>query len=379
MTDLRRDPPPGRRSLRSLTLLAYYNSYPSSRIQHFCTGQWYLLVMEELQRLGYVDRAEAWFVSDVPQTFTMHNVTVRCFRSFTEMARASAATDVLWVRGKCGPYVEVLNAIPARLRVYYAASKRFVPLEWNHFDVLLVDDTRMVEPVRRLAGNSSVFKVVKTADPRIFRPLAGVAKRFDLCMIGGMHITRKNFDALVRVLCADPALSAVIVGKQTADLRQALDKTGSSIAYFDFLGREELNRVINECRVGFVPSVLDAAPRVIMEYLAAGVPVLLNAAVLGGRDYITPETGLLATVHEFSAAARQLLAGSNSLNPRKGFDEDFHPEKAARHLGEIMIAELDRRGRVEPARPPSLLRRLVSRPFMLRRRLARYWQEIEAE
>src|SRR5262245_45791214 len=208
-------------NLGRLVLLSYYNPYPSAKIHHFCTSQWYLLILEQLRRLGYLSGAEAWFVSDRPMEFMIHGVTVRCFESFDAMSRHAPSTDLLWVRGKCKAYVDVLSRMAARLRVYYPASKRFLNRDWSHFDVVLVDDERQVAPVTRLGAARFVHRVIKTADPAIFRPLDGVAKKYDLCMIGGMQLTRKNYAALVRLLASDPTLSAVVIGKkkpETVDL-----------------------------------------------------------------------------------------------------------------------------------------------------------------
>jgi glycosyltransferase involved in cell wall biosynthesis len=370
-------PAPGR-LLGKLVLLSYYNSYPSARIHHFCTSQWYLLVIEQLQKLGFLDRAEAWFVSDVAMQFVQHGVTVRCFESFDAMAKACEPTDVLWVRGKCKAYVDVLNRMPARLRVYYPASKRFLTSDWNHFDVLLVDDARQVGPVSRLGAAKSVSRVIKTADPAIFRPLDGIEKLYDLCMIGGMQLTRKNHGSLIRALRADPSLTAVVIGKQVPEIADQLRATGASIRFIDFCGREELNRVMNQSRIGFVPSLMDAAPRVILEFMSAGVPVLLNSGILGGRDYVTPETGVLAAEHEFAAVARKIRDGQLKLDARKGFETNFRPEKAAEYLNTVFASALRRSGRTRPEPPPGALRRLIAKPLLLRRQLAQCWKEIEA-
>ncbi len=366
-----------KKSLGSLTLLAYYNPYPSARIHHYCNGQWYLLVLEQLLKQGFLDHAEAWFVSDQPMEFVEHGVTVRCFENFELMAAASRGTDVLWVRGKCKPYLDVLRRMPARMSVYYPASKRFLSREWNHFDAVLVDDVRQIDPVTRLGAARSVHRVIKTTDPQIYRPIDGVEKLYDLCMIGGMQISRKNFPALVRVLRADSTLSAVVVGKQTPTLVAELKATGADIRFIEFCDREELNHVMNQSRIGFVPSLMDAAPRVILEFMSAGVPVLLNSAILGGRDYITQETGVLAAEGDFVRTIHRIRDNAVNVNPRKGFVDNFSPARAGKHLGTVLTQTMQLSSRPCPAPPPGFVRRLLSRPILLRRKLARCWQEIE--
>ena len=146
------DSSPTSSSLGKLVLLGSINAYPRSRIDHFCTCQWSLLLLGHLQRQGFLDSAEVWFASDEAFEFEKYGVQVRCFNGFDEMARACRPTDVLWVRGISKPFVKTLNRLPARLRVYYAASKRFLPYRWNHFDLILVDDQRQIGPVTRLGG-----------------------------------------------------------------------------------------------------------------------------------------------------------------------------------------------------------------------------------
>lgn len=373
------DSRPTSSSLGSLVLLGSINSYPRSRIDHFCTCQWSLLLLSQLRSRGVLDSAEVWFASDEAFEFEQYGVRVRCFNGFDEMTRAIRPMDVLWVRGICKPFVKALNRMPARLRVYYAASKRFLPYRWNHFDLILVDDERQIGPVARLGVAEQVDRIIKTTDPAVFRPLPDVAKLYDLCMIGEMRAPRKNFAALIRLLNAEPHLSALVVGKQAPQVMLELRETGARIEFVEFCPREELNRLMNQTRIGFVPNLLDAAPRVILEFMAAGVPVLLNAAILGGRDYITPETGVLAAEAEFPNAIRSILSGELPLNPRAGFLENFRPERAATHLASVLTQAMRECGRESPTMPPGLVRRLFTGPWRPRTVLARCLKEIAAD
>jgi glycosyltransferase involved in cell wall biosynthesis len=373
------DSRPDGRSLGRLVLLGSINSYPRSRIDHFCTCQWSLILLGQLRGRGVLDSAEVWFASDEAYEFEKYGVHVRCFTGFDEMAEASCPTDVLWVRGISKPFVQTLNRMPARLRVYYAASKRLLPYRWNHFDLLLVDDRRQIGPVARLGVASHVDRIIKTTDPTIFRPLPGVAKLYDLCMIGEMRAPRKNFSALARLLTAAPHLSALVIGEHTPQVIWQLRETGARVEFVRFCPREQLNLVMNQARIGFVPNLLDAAPRVIQEFMAAGVPVLLNAAILGGRDYITPETGVLAAESEFVGAVHGILAGELPLDPRAGFMLNFRPEKAADHLASVLARAMLSVGRQSPALPPSLMRQFFTGPWRPRAALAGCLREIAAD
>ena len=110
------DARPPRSSLGKLVLLGSINSYPRSRIDHFCACQWSLMLLGQLRDQGVLDSAEVWLASDAEFEFEKYGVRVRCFNGFDEMAQASCPTDVVWVRGLCKQFVKTFNRMPARLR-----------------------------------------------------------------------------------------------------------------------------------------------------------------------------------------------------------------------------------------------------------------------
>ena len=69
-----------------------------------------------------------------------------------------------------------------------------------------------------------------------------------------------------------------------------------------------MNRQINRARVGVVCGQDDGAPAILTEYQLAGLPVLANARLSCGLQFVTPETGIAA--HEgadFAEALDRLL------------------------------------------------------------------------
>ena len=53
---------------------------------------------------------------------------------------------------------------------------------------------------------------------------------------------------------------------------EQLKATGAAIRFIDFCGREDLNRVMNQSRIGLVPSVMDAAPPGVEAGVTVAVP-----------------------------------------------------------------------------------------------------------
>ena len=78
-----------------------------------------------------------------------------------------------------------------------------------------------------------------------------------------------------------------------------------------------MNRQINRTRIGVVCGQHDGAPAILTEYQLAGLPVLANADLVCGLQYITPENGLAAAPGEdFAAAMGQLVERHEAYDPR---------------------------------------------------------------
>ena len=80
---------------------------------------------------------------------------------------------------------------------------------------------------------------------------------------------------------------------------------------------DEVNRLMNRARFGVVCGRDDGAPAILTEYMLAGLPVLANAALSCGRQYILPETGMTATADGFADGIATLLARALAMDPRR--------------------------------------------------------------
>lgn len=51
-------------------------------------------------------------------------------------------------------------------------------------------------------------------------------------------------------------------------------------------------KIINSAKLGFFPNIMDASPRILSQFLASNVPIILNKNIYGGQHLISKETGL---------------------------------------------------------------------------------------
>jgi hypothetical protein len=86
----------------------------------------------------------------------------------------------------------------------------------------------------------------------------------------------------------------------------------------------------------------DAAPRVVMEYMAADVPVLVNAGLRAGARYVDRRSGMVLPPAEWPRGIEHMLDNYESYSPREAYLSRFSREKVvARFLTVLREAGLD--------------------------------------
>jgi glycosyltransferase involved in cell wall biosynthesis len=162
-------------------------------------------------------------------------------------------------------------------------------------------------------------------------------KDFDftyVCLPGWWKETTKNWALAKRCLhrlCYDLDLRGLLLGRwQILDLpfQRNLTIKGD-------VPQEELLRDLSRSRLLFVPSILDASPRVIAEALCLDVPVLLHQDILGGWKYVNDATGaFFRSEDDVSEAAARCL--EPDVHPRRWFQENYGPEASSSRLSAFL-------------------------------------------
>ena len=132
----------------------------------------------------------------------------------------------------------------------------------------------------------------------------------------------KRHDILFDALAARPDLTALCVfgyGEHAEAYRQEIAARGLRITCVGPPGVSfaEVNRLMNEARIGVVCGQQDGAPAILTEYMLAGLPVLANTRLCCGLQFITPETGATASAEAFGDAIVDLMARADRMDPRE--------------------------------------------------------------
>ncbi|WP_220495374.1 glycosyltransferase [Paracoccus sp. MC1862] len=236
---------------------------------------------------------------------------------------AHGAPDILCVWGlgvdaalmeACAGAVTIYNSIDApALRLPDDIARRF--------DLFLTGAEWQSDEIRaRIPGARCLMLPIgpEFASGDTFHP-TGAPKDRDVVYVACTQPYKRHdilFDALER----RPGTSVLLVvgyGHMTEELRADAARRGLDVEIVGPLPHDEVNRQINRARIGVVCGQHDGAPAILTEYQLAGLPVLANADLVCGLQYITPETGLAAAPGaEFAAAMARLIERHVDYDPR---------------------------------------------------------------
>ena len=292
-------------------------------------------------RAGLADRAEIWHHVDppLPHRYKVeHDLLVR--RAFPLDERgpsvASAAMrrhverfgpPALLVVLGLGVDAGVLDACAGAPIVYNSIDHPAlrVPDEIaRRFDLVLTGAPwQSAEVARRVPGIRTAVLPIgpEFAAVDLFRPL-GLPKRYDVIYVAAAQPYKRHdilFDALARL---GPNVSALCVfgyGELADAYRERAQAEGLNVEFVGppGVGFDEVNRLMNLARIGVVCGVDDGAPAILTEYMLAGLPVLANADLSCGRQYILPDTGAVATAQSFAQGIVDLLGRAPMMDPRR--------------------------------------------------------------
>jgi glycosyltransferase involved in cell wall biosynthesis len=211
----------------------------------------------------------------------------------------------------------------------------------DRYDVCLVDEEwQVAEMARRYPG--VVCRVWdKLIDyERCFFPTS-TTKKYDICYVARLH-PRKYHKLLFKALAKlrERRLSVALVGSDENECQQYLEpmaeEAGVEAVFTGHVAPESVNRLINESRMGVLCDKYDAVPRAMLEYMAADIPVLVNAEMRAGTRYVAPEAGLVVSPAQFHEGIIEILDHLDRFRAREHLVRSFSRQKAVDRMWKIL-------------------------------------------
>ena len=240
--------------------------------------------------------------------------------------------DIVIARGGFGYYDGFLSKYPKAKRVYYGAGERYAPEKnFKFYDLFLTDAPKHRKKIRARGGNAEFF--VKPA-ARLFAPMP-VEKKYDVCFMANATQSKIKRHKLVIESFKKTGLKVLNIGNTDKTLIRYAKSIGADVEWEGWKFRKFLPELISSCRVGLCCSTgIDSCPRVIPEYLACGLPVVVTNSVKMWRDkYITDSTGLSVGDDKIVSAVKRLLSADST---RSYYEDNLSVDSAADYLAGLL-------------------------------------------
>lgn len=289
---------------------------------------------------GVVDQAEIWhhWRGDGEPPFRRDSPVLarRGFRLDAEQAPFASADMIAFVETFGAPHIlvvlglgvaaEVLDACANSVILYNsidAPAVRVPPEISARFDLVITGaQWQSDEVAARHPGMATAIMPIgpEFAATDQFRPL-GTPKDVDLIYVAAAQSYKRHdilFDALALCPRDVTALCVFGYGEDGDALRARAAEQELSIEFVGPPGVaiDAVNRLMNRARFGVACGVDDGAPAILTEYMLAGLPVLANAALRCGLQFILPETGMAAPAERFAEAIMDLRARAHTFDAR---------------------------------------------------------------
>ncbi|WP_426291504.1 glycosyltransferase family 4 protein [Sphingomonas sp. TWP1-3-1] len=309
---------------------------------------------------GIVEQAEIWhhWRGEDEPPFRRDNAVLarRAFRIDHETAPFASSEMIAFVEAFGAPHILIvlglgvepalLDACADSIILYNSidAPSLRVPSEVSaHFDLVITGAQWQSDEVeKRHPGIRTAILPIGPEFAAIdqFRPL-GTAKDVDLIYVAAAQPYKRHdilFDALAQLPRDVRALCVFGYGEDADALRQRARDRDLSIEFVGPPGVpiDEVNRLMNRAKFGVVCGIDDGAPAILTEYMLAGLPVLANAGLRCGLQFILPETGMTASTNGFADAILTMRETWAEFRPREAVLERWTWPHSVARLGEII-------------------------------------------
>jgi glycosyltransferase involved in cell wall biosynthesis len=251
----------------------------------------------------------------------------------------AVAPDVIIGRGGFAYYDGFVRRFPKAKKIYYGAGKRFFPppKSFQKYDLFLVDSSRQLANLKNKKGVNCDY-ILKPA-ALMFKP-HDVEKKYDLCLMADSRQARRKRPHLMIKALQGTDVSVLHLGTSDKRLRKLAADMRVNVTWGGWSLRKDLAAKISQCRAGVCCSTTnDSCPRVIPEYLACDLPVLVTDSVHFWADkYVTPATGRVVPEIRLREGAAVVRADPRSRwKAREHYDAEIGLPVAAKRLaGQIL-------------------------------------------
>lgn len=298
-----------------------------------CEDMWTQLFWYLLQELGA--QGELLYQGGSREFVIDGSLTERWIPSIAKH-EPSHEPDIIIARGGFPYYDDFMRRFPRARKAYYGAGKRYYPTTgFTDYELFLTDAPSQLDKIRARGKRAELF--IKPA-ATMFCPAPDEAKQYDVCFVANAAQELIKRHAMLIKALAGSGLRCLNIGNTSLGLVRKARAMGSDISWAGWHLRKHLPRLISQCRVGVCCSTgYDSCPRVIPEYLACGLPVVVTRSVNFWRDrYVTPMTGVVVDDDQLLGGIREALKRFQGRDAREHYTQNLSMTEASKWLKSLL-------------------------------------------
>ena len=241
--------------------------------------------------------------------------------------------DLIVCRGGFDYYDDFVCRFPKARKVYYGAGARFYPQSaFRDYHLFLVDSHKQLAKVRAKASKAKVDLLLKPA-ATLFAPV-NVAKDYDVAFVANAsEALIKRHELFLRSFQGTGyrILNIGTVDQKWVELARELMV---DVTWSGWHLRKELPGLLSRCNIGVCCcGDRDSCPRVIPEYLACGLPIIVTDNVHFWHDkYVTQETGFVVQDDQLVEGVHTIIAERAAYDPAGYYERNLSMPVAAKRL-----------------------------------------------
>ena len=240
--------------------------------------------------------------------------------------------DIIWQRGSYSDYRPILTRNPKAIIIYYGAGSSWCPPVNSQFDMILVDCKAQLDVVGKLHPDTVCKLLIKPAVETIYKPLK-LRKQYDLVFVCNRPREFKGAKWLASRL---PDKTHVLrIGPPDKWFEYEAKSGRLQVKFVGKLAPKDVASEACKAKIGAVVDngKSDSGPRILPEFLAMNIPVLVRNCVRVDQDrYVNSWTGLSVNNKNFLVRFSHLLNSWESYKPREWYDAHIATDKAAGKL-----------------------------------------------
>jgi len=208
-------------------------------------------------------------------------------------------------------------------------------LAYRNADVIIVTskrDKKYIEEKYNILSEKIKY-IPNYINTELFKPL-NIPKENRICFVGRLEEQKNLFNLIKAISDLDIKLVIFGNGSQKKDLENFSKRLKADVEFKENIPNKDLPKEFNKSKLFILPSLYEGCPKVLLEAMACGLPVV-GANVYGINEIIKDkENGCLCGTDAFPIRKAVIEVLNNkglqkklSKNARKTILEDFNLEK----------------------------------------------------